>query len=43
MKEYRKNELKNYVIGNILIIMMLSGVINFIYNNLGRNIDDLNY
>lgn len=41
MKEYRKNELKNYVIGNILIIMMLSGVINFIYNNLGRNLDDL--
>ena len=41
MKEYRKNELKNYVIGNILVIILLSGVLDLIYAHCGNDIDVL--
>lgn len=41
MKEYRKNELKNYLIGNILVIILFSGVLDLIYAHLGNDIDVL--
>lgn len=41
MKEYRKNELKNYVIGNILVIILFSGVMDLIYAHFGNDIDVL--
>lgn len=41
MKDYRKNELKNYVIGNILVIILFSGVLDLIYAHLGNDIDVL--
>lgn len=42
MKEYRKIELKNYVIGNILVIILFSGVLDLIYVHYGNDIVVLN-
>ena len=40
MKDYRKGELKSYVIGNILFIITLSGKLDSILkSNLPNNID----
>ncbi|WP_303804695.1 hypothetical protein [Ruminococcus flavefaciens] len=38
MKEYRKEELRNYVIGNVLFIITLSGIFDSVFDN---NINDI--
>jgi len=38
IKDYRNNELKNYVIGNILLVLLLSGVFDSLFS---RELDDI--
>jgi hypothetical protein len=43
IKDYRNNELKNYVIGNILLVLLLSGIFNeLLSKELGDIIDIIN-